>query len=141
MKKICLLLFACLQFVLPGFTQKKYSAAWSSLNSRPIPQWFTDARFGIFIHWGLYSVPAWGPVGKELPVYSKYAEWYWFRMQSDSSKVGDAFRQFHTKTYGPNFRYQDFMSSFKAELFNPDQWADLFAASGAKYVVLTSKHH
>ncbi|WP_121356982.1 alpha-L-fucosidase [Flavisolibacter nicotianae] len=124
-----------------GFAQKKYNPTWESIDSRPIPTWFTDAKFGIFIHWGLYAVPAWGPVGKEWPVYSKYAEWYWYRMQSDSSKVGNAFRAFHAKTYGPNFRYQDFANSFKAELFNPDQWADLFAASGAKYVVLTSKHH
>lgn len=121
--------------------QKKYEANWASIDSRPIPQWFTDARFGIFIHWGLYSVPAWAPVGKEWPLYSKYAEWYWYRLQSDSSRVGDAYRTFHTKTYGPNFRYQDFVKDFKAELFNPAQWADLFARSGARYVVLTSKHH
>ncbi|MDQ3277997.1 MAG: alpha-L-fucosidase, partial [Bacteroidota bacterium] len=121
--------------------QKKYEATWSSIDSRPIPQWFTDAKFGIFIHWGLYAVPAWAPAGKEWPVYSKYAEWYWYRMQSDSSKVGAAYRDFHTKTYGPNFRYQDFVKDFKAELFNPEQWADLFAQAGARYVVLTSKHH
>lgn len=136
------LLFCCLFVVsLLLSAQKKYEATWESIDSRPIPTWFTDAKFGIFIHWGLYAVPAWGPVGKDWPVYSKYAEWYWYRLQSDSSNVGNAFRAFHTKTYGPNFRYQDFASSFKAELFNPDQWADLFAASGAKYVVLTSKHH
>lgn len=141
MKKTCFLLFACLYFSAASFAQKNYEPTWASIDSRRVPQWFTDAKFGIFIHWGLYSVPAWGPVGKEWPVYSKYAEWYWYRMQSDSSKVGNAFRAFHTKTYGPNFRYQDFANSFKAELFNPGQWADLFAASGAKYVVLTSKHH
>lgn len=140
MKRIYLLLLS-FSFLSVGLAQKKYDPTWESIDSRPIPSWFTDAKFGIFIHWGLYSVPAWGPVGKEWPVYSKYAEWYWYRMQSDSSKVGDAFRNFHTKTYGPNFRYQDFANSFKAELFNPAQWADLFAASGAKYVVLTSKHH
>jgi alpha-L-fucosidase len=121
--------------------QQHYDTTWQSIDSRPIPAWFTDAKFGIFIHWGVYSVPAWGPVGNEYPVYSKYAEWYWYRLTKDSSKTGDAFRNFHVKTYGPNFRYQDFVNSFRAELFNPAQWADLFAASGAKYVVLTSKHH
>lgn len=121
--------------------QQRYDTTWASIDSRPIPAWFTDAKFGIFIHWGVYSVPAWGPVGKEYPVYSKYAEWYWNRLVADSSKTGDAFRNYHMKTYGPNFRYQDFANNFKAELFNPAQWADVFKASGAKYVVLTSKHH
>lgn len=133
----------CLLFLYSGllFAQKKYEASWASLDSRPVPQWFTDAKFGIFIHWGVYSVPAWAPTGNEWPLYSKYAEWYWYRLQSDSSKVGDAFRAFHKKTYGPQVRYQDFAQQFKAELFHPDQWADLFLESGAKYVVLTSKHH
>lgn len=140
MKKLFTL---CLLLLFSGllFAQKKYEANWASLDSRPVPQWFTDAKFGIFIHWGVYSVPAWAPTGKEWPLYSKYAEWYWYRLQSDSSKVGDAFRAFHAKTYGPQVRYQDFAQQFKAELFNPNQWADLFMQSGAKYVVLTSKHH
>lgn len=121
--------------------QKKYTANWVSIDSRPVPTWYTNAKFGIFIHWGVYSVPAYAPVGKEFGVYAKYAEWYWNRLEKDTSNVGSAFRRFHEKTYGKDFRYQDFAPMFKAELFNPDQWADLFVASGAKYVVLTSKHH
>lgn len=124
-----------------GLKAQTYEANWSSLDQRPTPQWFKDAKFGIFIHWGIYSVPAWAPVGKDFATYSKYAEWYWNRMVTDSSKVGQAFRTFHNQTYGPNFKYQDFASQFKAELFNPEQWADIFQNSGAKYVVLTSKHH
>jgi len=103
---------------------------WESLDSRPCPQWFDEAKFGIFIHWGVYSVPAWAPKGQ-------YAEWYWHAM---SDKTGPAW-QFHVRTYGEHFKYQDFASAFKAELFDPAQWADLFARSGARYVVLTSKHH
>lgn len=122
------------------FAQKKYEPNWESIDSRPIPVWFTDAKFGIFIHWGVYSVPAWAPTGKDIPVYSKYAEWYWNRMNNTDS-IGAMFRNYHNKTYGPSFRYQDFVKGFKAELFNPDEWADLFRASGAKYIVLTSKHH
>jgi len=121
--------------------QKKYAANWESIDSRPIPAWFTDAKFGIFIHWGTYSVPAWAPVDKTFNVYAKYSEWYWYRLLKDSSKVGKAFQDFHLKTYGPTFKYQDFAPMFKAELFKPEQWADLFEASGAKYIVLTSKHH
>lgn len=121
--------------------QKNYSADWASLDSRPVPQWFKDAKFGIFIHWGVYSVPAWAPVGKDFATYSKYSEWYWNRLVTDSSKVGQAFRGFHNKTYGPNVTYPDFAPLFKAELFNPNQWADVFKDAGAQYVVLTSKHH
>ncbi len=143
MKRTTLLLFALLfGNVISGFCQpsKIYQPDWASIDSRPVPQWFTDAKFGIFIHWGLYAVPAWGPTGKDIPVYSKYSEWYWWRM-NDTNAVGRMFRNYHNKTYGANFLYQDFAKDFKAELFDPGQWADVFLRSGAKYVVLTSKHH
>lgn len=124
-----------------AYGQKRYTADWASIDSRPVPQWFTSAKFGIFIHWGVYSVPSWAPVGKQYSIYSKYAEWYWNRLVNDSTNVGTAFRQHHLAVYGPNFKYADFAPQFKAELFNPNDWADLFVASGARYVVLTSKHH
>lgn len=120
--------------------QKKYEPNWESIDSRPVPSWFTEAKFGIFIHWGVYSVPAWGPVGKDIPVYMKYAEWYWARM-NESNPYGKMFLDYHKKIYGDKFQYQDFANDFKAENFNPEDWADLLTASGAKYVVLTSKHH
>lgn len=118
--------------------QHKYQSNWESLDSRPIPEWYQDAKFGIFVHWGLYSVPAWAP--NDVEVYSRYAEWYWHRLNPED-KDGDAFRKHHMAMYGPKFKYQDFVSGFKAELFNPSQWADIFKNSGARYVVLTSKHH
>jgi len=108
----------------------KYEPTWESLDQRPCPAWFDEAKFGIFIHWGVYSVPAWAPKGR-------YAEWYWHAMQN---KEGPTW-QFHVRSYGEDFRYQDFAPLFKAEMFAPEQWADLFARSGARYVVLTSKHH
>lgn len=111
----------------------RYQPNWESLDQRPIPQWFDDAKFGIFIHWGLYSVPAWGPKGQ-------YAEWYWRKLEQDREKNGP-FWQFHVKTYGADFRYQDFAGAFRAEMFDPGKWADLFAEAGARYVVLTAKHH
>ncbi len=136
------LLFTCyLLYSVHAYTQKKYEANWQSIDSRPVPSWFTDAKFGIFIHWGVYAVPSWAPVGKQYQVYSKYAEWYWFRLVNDTTNVGRAFRLYHNTVYGEKTKYTDFAASFKAELFNPDQWAALFAASGAKYIVLTSKHH
>lgn len=121
--------------------QTTYSADWASLDARPVPQWFRDAKLGIFIHWGVYSVPAWAPVGKEYAVYSKYAEWYWNRLVTDSSNVGKAFRAYHNSRYGPRFTYPEFAPMFKAALFNPAQWADICKNAGAQYVVLTSKHH
>ncbi|HID07992.1 MAG TPA: alpha-L-fucosidase, partial [Armatimonadetes bacterium] len=107
-----------------------YEPTWESLDKRPCPKWFDDAKFGIFIHWGVYSVPAWAPKGR-------YAEWYWHDMQN---KDGATWK-FHVRTYGESFRYQDFAPMFKAELFDPTGWADLFVRAGARYVVLTSKHH
>ncbi|MBV9471093.1 MAG: alpha-L-fucosidase [Abitibacteriaceae bacterium] len=109
---------------------KKYEANWASLDSRPIPQWYQDAKFGIFIHWGVYSVPSWAPKGT-------YAEWYWHSMQDKNGATW----KFHEKTYGADFPYENFAPLFKADLFKPEQWAEVFVRSGAKYVVLTSKHH
>jgi len=129
--------------LMTGFTitAQTYRPAWESLDKRPTPAWFEDSKFGIFIHWGVYSVPAWGPTGDDVGVYDKYSEWYWNKLLNKSSKVNRHFEEFHLRTYGPNFKYQDFAPMFKAELFRPDEWADLFRKSGAKYIVLTSKHH
>ncbi len=107
-----------------------YKPEWSDLDARPVPQWWTDAKFGIFIHWGVYSVPAFSKVGE-------YAEWYWHSLRSGKKEYVD----FHNKNFGPLFSYADFIPKFKCELFDPDQWANVFKHSGAKYVVLTSKHH
>jgi alpha-L-fucosidase len=139
MKRSALLLLL-LFLVISSFCQN-YQPDWSSIDKRPVPGWFEDSKFGIFIHWGVYSVPAWAPFGDSISVYDKYAEWYWSKLTDTKSKVNKYFRDFHLKTYGPNFKYQDFAPMFKAELFNPAQWAELFRKSGAKYVVLTSKHH
>lgn len=120
-----------------------FQPTWDSIDKRPTPAWFSDAKFGIFIHWGTYSVPAYAPV---LPGKLAYAEWYWNAMThgKDDPKA-DAVQKgtwdFHQSTYGADFPYQNFAPLFKAELFDPDHWADVFAHSGAKYVVLTSKHH
>jgi alpha-L-fucosidase len=108
-----------------------YQPTWESLDTRPVPAWFEEAKFGIFIHWGLYSVPAWAPKGQ-------YSEWYQHRLVTAKD---EAAVKFHEENYGNNFRYEDFVAGFKAELFNPDEWADLFVKSGAKYIVPTSKHH
>lgn len=137
MKKSFTLAFLLLTMSIYG---QNYKNNWESIDNRPVPKWFNESKFGIFIHWGVYSVPAWGPTGDSIGVYDKYAEWYWSKMVQPG-KVQKYFKEFHTKTYGPNFKYQDFAPMFKAELFDPDKWAELFKESGAKYIVLTSKHH
>jgi alpha-L-fucosidase len=122
--------------------QKTYTADWESIDSRPVPQWFTDAKFGIFIHWGLYSVPAWGALPSDgAGIYDCYAEWYWWKLTDKQNKVNPLFTAFHNKNYGENFKYQEFVKDFKCEMFNPGDWAKLFREAGARYVVLTSKHH
>lgn len=108
---------------------------WKSLDKRPTPQWYLDAKFGIEFHWGLYSVPAWAPPHDSLP----YAEWYWNKISNESPT--NVWWQFHKMRYGGDFRYPDFAPQFRAELFDAERWADLFAKSGAQYVVPTSKHH
>jgi alpha-L-fucosidase len=128
--------------------RKSYQANWDSLDQRPSPQWYTDAKFGIFIHWGVYSVPSYAPVHAKHE--TPYAEWYWHSLtagrnaaRSGQQAGADGMHtwQFHKRVYGGDFPYQNFAPMFRAELFDPDQWADVFARSGAKYVALTSKHH
>jgi alpha-L-fucosidase len=114
---------------------RPYEPTWDSIDKRPTPPWFDDAKFGIFIHWGVYSVPAYADPHSK--VGDSYAEWYWNHMQDKNGPTW----AFHLAHYGADFKYQDFAGQFKAELFDPGQWADLFANSGARYVVLTSKHH
>ena len=127
MRKYTLLFFALL--VLNESFAQQYQATWESIDTRPVPQWFRDAKFGIFIHWGVYAVPGWSSKGQ-------YAEWYQHGLQNnDTPRI-----QFHQKKFG-NRSYYDLANDFKAELFNPDEWARLFERSGAKYIVLTSKHH
>lgn len=111
--------------------------SWEELDKRPMPQWWKDAKFGIFIHWGLYSVPAYAPVKDVQSVYDKYSEHYYARILMKNKQFTD----FHNRVYGTDFKYADFAGQFKAKLFNPADWSELFDKAGAKYVVLTSKHH
>jgi len=119
-----------------------YQPTWESIDTRPTPAWFTEAKFGIFIHWGVYSVPSYAPV---LPGKLAYAEWYWHAITEGRKPTANPVEAgswaYHQRVYGPNYAYQNFAPLFRAELFDPDHWADVFARSGAKYVALTSKHH
>ena len=122
-----LLLIAAL--LLSNLLTAQVQPTWESINERGYPQWFSDAKLGIFIHWGVYSVPAYAS-------YEGYAEWYYRGLTTNDDR-----RAFQERIYGKDFRYEDFAPMFKAELWNPDEWAELFQKSGAKYVLLVSKHH
>ncbi|MFC3197200.1 alpha-L-fucosidase [Parapedobacter deserti] len=124
-------------FIAAELAAQPYQPNWESLDMRETPQWWRDAKFGIFIHWGPYAVPAYAPVDEVEGVYEKYAEHYENRLLHNNK----LFTDYHRKTYGEHFTYRDFAPMFKAEHFDAGKWADLFSRAGAKYVVLTSKHH
>ncbi|XP_018429322.1 PREDICTED: plasma alpha-L-fucosidase [Nanorana parkeri] len=109
-----------------GAARVTYEPTWESLDSRSIPDWFDDVKFGIFIHWGVFSVPSFG------------SEWFWWYWQGRKLQ---SYVDFMDKNYPPGFHYEDFGPQFTAEFYDPKQWANILKASGAKYVVLTSKHH
>ncbi len=118
---------AALQRVDATIAKGPFQPNWPSLEKYEVPDWYKDAKFGIFIHWGLYSVPAFDN------------EWYPRNMYDQKSPVF----AHHVKTFGPQstFGYKDFIPRFKAEKYNPDAWSDLFRRAGAKFVVPVAEHH
>ncbi|MDC7290071.1 alpha-L-fucosidase [Blautia schinkii] len=125
---------------------KKYTGTWESVRQHQVPQWYEDCKFGIFIHWGIYSVPAYAPRTWELGEIegneewfcnNPYAEWYY-----NSINVGRGpSYEHHVEKYGKDFKYEDFIPMWKAEKWDPKRWAEIFRKAGARYVVLTTKHH
>ncbi len=107
--------------------QGTYKDTWESLMHHPVPTWYRKAKFGIFIHWGVYSVPAFGN------------EWYPRTMYKEGTKEFEH----HLKTYGSHtdFGYKDFVPMFRAEKFDAKQWAELFQKSGAQFVMPVAEHH
>ena len=118
---------ALLKQVESGVDEGPFRADWESLQKYEIPEWYKDAKFGIFIHWGAYSVPAYGD------------EWYPRNMYVSGS---DEYKH-HISTYGAQdkFGYKDFLPMFKAEHFDPAAWVDVFKKAGAKYVIPVAEHH
>ncbi len=118
---------------------QKFQPNWKSLSQYNTPEWFRDAKLGIFIHWGVYAVPEFG------------SEWYGYHMYRPTltphttgvptDEVNDTY-EFHKKTFGnpKKFGYKDFIPQFRAEKFDPVQWVDLFEKAGARYVVPVGEH-
>ena len=109
--------------------KQKYLPTWNSLRTHPTPQWLIDAKFGIYTHWGVYSVPACGP----------NATWYPHFMYREGSPQ----YEYHLKTYGhpAQFGYKDFIPLFTAEKFDPDEWAEIFKRAGAQFAGPVGEHH
>lgn len=99
----------------------RYEPNWESLDTRPLPGWYDAAKVGIFIHWGVFSVPA------------VESEWFWWDWEGVKSP---AVVNFMKDNYPPDFTYADFAKDFRAEFFNASEWAEIFQASGAQYVTL-----
>ncbi len=129
-----------------------YQPTLASIKQHPLPAWYQDAKFGVFVHWTISSVPAYAPTGlgdishifaKKSEVYAythqPYAEWYQNSLRIKDSPVDD----YHRKTYGPDYPYENFARTFneQSQQWDPEAWAGLFARAGARYVVLVTKHH
>ncbi|XP_043573744.1 tissue alpha-L-fucosidase-like [Chiloscyllium plagiosum] len=111
----------------PGVAHsRRYQPTWKSLDSRPLPPWYDESKFGIFIHWGVFSVPSFG------------SEWFWWNWEGVHQPE---YVNFMKENYPEGFKYSQFAPAFTAEFFDPDQWAEVIQKSGARYVVLTTKHH
>lgn len=120
---------------------------WESIRTHEVPTWYHDAKLGIFVHWGLYSVPAWAtPLGELGEVEwtkwfpnNPYSEWYMNTLRIDGSPT----QEYHRKAYGEDFGYMDFVPQFNesVQAWSPADMAGLFAEAGARYAVLTTKHH
>lgn len=127
----------------------KYEPTIESLNRHPLPEWYADAKLGIFIHWGLYSVPGWAVLTPEAELKklspneylrrNPYAEWYLNTLRLKGSPTDE----YHREHYGADYDYYNFAGVFNKEIqkWRPEEWARVFQMAGARYVVLTSKHH
>lgn len=128
-----------------------YEPTWESVRQHPLPTWYDDAKLGVFVHWGLYSVPGWAPQVPDIQTmlvedgparmlsHNPYAEWYYNTMRVPGSPT----QRHHRETYGPDFAYDRFIPMFDegTARCDLDAIAELARAAGAGYVVLTSKHH
>ncbi|VGO19064.1 alpha-L-fucosidase [Pontiella sulfatireligans] len=130
MKRKCILIIVLLTMLgLKASATESPAPTFETIyENREIPSWFNEDKFGIFVVWGLYSIPSFYLDG--------YAEWYWYKLG-----LKPELKDFHDRVYGADFQYEQFAPQFKAELWDPDFWCKLFKDSGAKYVVTTANYH
>jgi len=130
-----ILVFMCITFLASCVSTSKeiepFTTEWESLKKhQAVPEWFADAKFGIYFHWGVYSVPGWG------------SEWYprWMYVR-DRKGWGDKIYSYHIKTYGKDVHYHDFIPQWQAENFDAKEWVDLFENAGARIIGSIAEHH
>ncbi|KAI0542526.1 alpha-L-fucosidase [Xylaria digitata] len=116
---------------------KDWNPELDNLARHEAPDWFDGAKFGIFIHWGVYAVTGWG---NSTP-HESYAEWFWWYSTHHPQADPSDFYDYRLRTYGEEWAYDDTFPHFTASQFDPKAWVDLFAEAGAQYFVITSKHH
>ena len=114
----------CAVLIAFSLANARYEPNWESLDARTIPEWYDQAKFGIILHWGVYSVPSYGGGAAR-----GQSEWFWFDWLGRKQEWAIDFLKHN---YVEDFTYPDFAPSFTAELFDPDEWADLFQTSGAR---------
>jgi alpha-L-fucosidase len=129
----------------------RYEPSWESLKQHLVPEWFHDAKLGVLVVWGLFSVPGWAPLTGDFDQVVReqgwetffrenpYAEWYYNSIRFPDSPS----RHYHNQTYGQDFDYDDFVPMFEAAMegWQPDEWVELFEKAGVRYVVFLTKHH
>lgn len=100
-----------------SLTAAQYQPTWKSIDSRPLPSWYDESKLGIFVHWGVFSVPSFS------------SEWFWHDWKASRLP---GIEEFMAENYKKDFTYADFAKQFSAEFFESDQWADIFNSSGAR---------
>jgi alpha-L-fucosidase len=118
--------------VLAG-EENRYQAVWESLDVHPCPEWYEDAKLGMYFHWGVSSVSGWAPRSGGTP----YAEWYWYSMREEKNPTW----KYHRETWGEKFAYDDFIPLFRAERYHPGEWVAFAKSAGMKYIFVNTKHH
>ncbi len=132
MKKLTIIIFVLLAVSVSCQQQHKYEATWESITKvNETPEWFKDAKLGVYFHWGIYSVPAFR------------TEWYPRHMHYKEGWSDGLVYKHHVEKYGQptEFGYHDFVPLFKAENFDADEWAKLFVKAGARFVGPVAEHH
>ena len=119
-------LSVCAFAIAKSAAQEPYQATWESLDRHKMPPWYDDAKIGLSMHWGVYAVPAWAPREEGI----SYAEWYGYNMKKKENPTS----VYHTGKYGESFTYDDFISKWKAESYNPSDWARFAKNMGANYI-------
>ncbi|NME69868.1 alpha-L-fucosidase [Flammeovirga aprica] len=141
---VCLTFFAIYSFSMITTHSEKpqyfaYDTNWESVQSYKVPQWFKDAKLGIFVDWGIYNVPK-----IKTPYYARLMDFDSVQYNANGKVINNAphpLHNFHVQTYGPTAKYEDFIPLYTAQYFNADDWARAFKASGAKYVISVAEHH